>query len=134
MAHGLQKWPSKNRGPGARNRRREAMPPGGDLFTNTTLYPIHFQQIHAHSKTTSYTTHYHKQYPQHTKSHLLISPFNTNTMTRVLDHIQTSNRIPQSVRMYFFHTTTRVWLHIHHCLVPIMAIYGHVGVGVMWGA
>ena len=48
-------------------------------------------------------------------------------MTRVLDHIQTSNLIPQSVRMYFCHTTTRVWLHIHHCPDPIMDIYGHVG-------
>ena len=48
-------------------------------------------------------------------------------MTRVLDDIQTSHLIPQSVRIKFLHTTTRIWLHIHHCPVPIMDIYGHVG-------
>ena len=75
------------------------MPPDGYSLTNHTLSATHFTKIHSHSKRTSSPTHYHKQYRANHQMGTLISPFNTKTMTRVLDSIQPRNRIPQSVRI-----------------------------------
>ena len=56
-----------------------------------------------------------------------------NHDTRFGRHSKPRNLIPQSVRMYFFHTTTRVSLHIHPSPAPYNGHFWTCGVGVTWG-